>query len=189
MRHPRPWDHVQVVPVAYHPPLPWTPTTKSGEFPGHFWLLPLAGIALTAVDLFSADELGWTDWLSGPGLLVMLWGMLKPACERWTIGEDGLVVTGLLLRRWYPWAAITGVSARKYEVAIELGRRPRRTARFDGTNGRPSAAEVAGVVERVRSVSTSGLERGRLSLSWGAAVFLPAVLVVVAGSVWALSKG
>jgi hypothetical protein len=133
--HLRPWDHVQVVPAAYHPPLPWTPTTEPAGFRSQFWLLPLTGIAVTAVDLFSADELGWTVWLSGPGLLVVLWSTLKPACERWT------------------------------------------------------KAEVAGVVERMRSVSTSGLERGRLSLSWGAAVFLPAVLVVVAGSVWALSKG
>jgi hypothetical protein len=38
-------------------------------------------------------------------------------------------------------------------------------------------------------VNTSGLTRYRVSLSWGAAVFLPAVSAVVAATGWALFKG
>ncbi|MEU4391729.1 hypothetical protein [Kribbella sp. NPDC023855] len=56
-------------------------------------------------------------------------------------------------------------------------------------NGGPSAEQVAGVVERLRGYSTSALTSYRVSLSWGAAVFLPAAAAVVAATAWALFKG
>lgn len=83
-----------------------------------------------------------------------------------------------------PWDEV-----RRYQLTIDLGRYGRRTVRFDGKGGRPGTGEVAGVLERVRSLSTSGLVRARLSLSWGAAVFLPAAAAVLAATAWALFKG
>jgi hypothetical protein len=74
-------------------------------------------------------------------------------------------------------------------MTIDLGRRGRHSFEYDATNARPSALDVAGVLERGRLLSTSGLTRYKVSLSWGAAVFLPAVAVVVFSTALALFKG
>jgi hypothetical protein len=74
-------------------------------------------------------------------------------------------------------------------VVIDLGHRGTRTFKYDGLKRRPTADQVAGVVERLRSYNTSALTSYRVSLSWGAVVFLPAVAAVVAATAWALIKG
>jgi hypothetical protein len=74
-------------------------------------------------------------------------------------------------------------------VRLDLGHRGIRTFEFDGLDGAPAADHVAAVIERVRRDHTSALTSYRVSLSWGAAVFLPAVAAVVAATGWALIKG
>ena len=110
--------------------------------------------------------------------------------HRLTVRTDELVLRGPLLRRRYSWKAVDGVRRRgQKKVVIDLGHRGTRTFKFDGVNGRPTADQVAGVVERLRGYNTSALTSYRVSLSWGAVVFLPAVVAVAAAIAWALIKG
>lgn len=110
--------------------------------------------------------------------------------HRLTVRSDELVLRGPLLRRRYSWKAVDGVRRRgPKKVVIDLGHRGTRTFKYDGLNGRPTADQVAGVVERVRGNNPSALTSYRVSLSWGAVVFLPAVAAVVAVTAWALIKG
>ncbi|MFI5711387.1 hypothetical protein [Kribbella sp. NPDC051620] len=107
-----------------------------------------------------------------------------------TVRTDELVLRGPLLRRRYSWKAVDGVQRRgEKKVVIDLGHRGRRTFKYDGLNGRPTADQVAGVVERLRGNNTSALTSYRVSLSWGAVVFLPAVVAVAVAIAWALIKG
>ncbi|MDX6282730.1 MAG: hypothetical protein QOH03_3801 [Kribbellaceae bacterium] len=100
------------------------------------------------------------------------------------------MLRGPLLRRRYSWKAVDGVQRRgPKKVVIDLGHRGTRTFSYDGLNGRPTADQVAGVVERLRGNNTSALTSYRVSLSWGAVVFLPAVVAVAAATAWALIKG
>jgi hypothetical protein len=100
------------------------------------------------------------------------------------------VLRGPVLRRRYSWKAVDGVQRRgPKKVVIDLGHRGTRSFKYDGVNGRPTADQVAGVVERVRCNNTSALTSYRVSLSWAAVVLLPAVVAVVAATAWVLIKG
>ncbi|GAA1596945.1 hypothetical protein GCM10009789_58680 [Kribbella sancticallisti] len=150
----------------------------------------LAAVGFKVVDLVRDDQISWWEWGSAPGALLALWGVLVPAVERLTVTSDGIVVSGPVLRRKYSWRTIEAIElGRKPNVTVDLGRRGRHTFSYDGKNGRPSQVEVAGVLQRGWFLNTSGLTTYRVSLSWGAAVFLPAVAAVVAATAWALFKG
>jgi len=183
----RPWDEIPLVPADKVPSLPWSPPLEPTETRGNLWPLCLVGLGFAAVQLAGADDPSW-QWGTA-ALLGPLWETLKAACARWTVTDDGLVITGPLLRRTYSWATVSAIEVRRYQVTVDVGGRRRRTGRFDGRKGRPAAPEVAGVMARVRSLNTSGLQPVRVSLSWGAAVILPAAGAVLAATAWALFKG
>jgi len=173
-RAERPWDYVPLIPAATIPDLPWIPAVEPGEIGSRRWLVLVVASGCSVIGLLTVGDPSWWELVGAAGLLMPLYETLRRACDRLAITPDGLVVTGVLLKRRISWAAISGVEARRYQLTVDLGRRGRRTWRFDGRKGRPAAAEVGGVVERLRSLNTSGLARHRWSLSWGAAVFLPA---------------
>ncbi|NEA34527.1 hypothetical protein [Streptomyces sp. SID13031] len=177
-------------PARAVPPLPWSPRLEHHLYREPFWLIFVFGVVLSLIDLTRSDDLGLRQWVSGPVALLLLWGGLSIAAGRLTVRTDGLVLRGALLRRRYSWKAVDGVQRRgEKKVVIDLGHRGTRTFKYDGVSGRPSADEVAGVVERLRGYNTSALTSYRVSLSWGAAVFLPAAAGVVAATAWALIKG
>lgn len=172
------------------PPLPWRPRLDQRLEREPFWVVFVLTTVLAVADLTTADDPGWRQWVSGPVALSLLWGALAPAADRLAVREEGLVFTGPLLRRRYSWKAVEAVRRRgPKKVDIDLGHRGTRTFRYDGGPGRPAADEVAGVVERLRGYNTSALTSYRVSLSWGAAVFLPAAAAVIAAMAWALIKG
>jgi hypothetical protein len=172
------------------PPRPWSPQLEAQLQRAPFWLIFAFGVALSVIDLVRSDDPGLRQWVSGPVGLLVLWGALAAAADRLTVRDDELVLRGPVLRRRYSWKAVDGVQRRgRKKVVIDLGHRGSRTFKYDGLNGRPSADEVAGVVERLRCYNTSALTSYRVSLSWGAVVFLPAVVAVVAATAWALIKG
>ncbi|MEV6410698.1 hypothetical protein [Kribbella sp. NPDC051718] len=139
---------------------------------------PKAPARVTPAPLKSVPPLPWS-----PRLRYRLF-------QRLTVRTDELVLCGPLLRRRYSWKAVDGVQRRgEKKVVVDLGHRGTRTFKYDGLNGRPTADQVAGVVERVRGNHTSALTSYRVSLSWGAVVFLPAVVAVAAVTAWALIKG
>jgi hypothetical protein len=173
-RTERPWDYVPLVPAATIPDLPWIPAVESGDHDSRLWLVFAAATGTSVISLLTAGDPRWWEMAGAAGLLMPLYETLRRACDRLAVTPDGLVVTGVLVKRRISWAAISRVEARRYQLTVELGRRGRRTWRFDGRKERPAAAEVGGVVERLRSLNTNGLARHRWSLSWGAAVFLPA---------------
>lgn len=181
----RPWDYVPLVPAATIPDLPWITAVDRGDPDSRIWMVFVAASGFSVIGLLTAADPSWLDMAGAASLLMPLYETLRRACDRLAVTPDGLVATGVLLRRRISWAAISGVEARRYQLTVDLGRHGRRTWRFDGRKGRPAAAEVGGVVERLRSVNTSGLARYRWSLSWGAAVFLPAAGATVA----AVAKG
>jgi hypothetical protein len=181
----RPWDYVPLVPAATIPDLPWITAVDRGDPDSRIWMVFVAASGSSVIGLLTAADPSWLDMAGAASLLMPLYETLRRACDRLAVTPDGLVATGVLLRRRISWAAISGVEARRYQLTVDLGRHGRRTWRFDGRKGRPAAAEVGGVVERLRSVNTSGLARYRWSLSWGAAVFLPAAGATVA----AVAKG
>jgi hypothetical protein len=179
-RAERPWDYVPLVPAATIPDLPWITAVEPGDPGSRLWLLFAAGSGYSVIGLLTAGDPRWWEMAGAAGLLVPLYETLRQACDRLAVTPDGLVATGVLLRRRISWAAISGVEARHYQLTVDLGRHGRSTWRFDGRKGRPAAAEVGGVVERLRSLNTSGLAHYRWSLSWGAAVFLPAAGATIA---------
>jgi hypothetical protein len=154
------------------------------------WVIPALALVLAVFDLARAENLGWWDWVRAPAFLLLLWSGMNVAFERLTISAEGVLLRGPLLRRWYSWKAVEGVQRRgDGKVILDLGHRRSRTFEFSVKNGGPPADHVAGVVERLRGDSTSALTSYRVSLSWGAAVFLPAAAAVVAATAWALFKG
>lgn len=190
-RNPKPLvPTVSPAPIEAVPPLPWRPRLEHSLFREPLWLLFVFGTGLTVSDLIQADQVPWYRWASGPVALGLLWNAMKVAFERLTVIEGGVVVRGPLLRRRYTWKAIEGVQRHgKKKVTLDLGHRGTKTFEFDGRNTAPTADQVAGVVERLRLYNTSALTSYRVSLSWGAAVFLPAVAAVAAATAWALIKG
>ncbi|MEV8374204.1 hypothetical protein AB0P21_15790 [Kribbella sp. NPDC056861] len=155
-----------------------------------FWVVFALLVVLKVVDLLEGDDGGWLHWVDGPVAVALLWYELGRAIERLTIHDDELVLRGTLLRRRYSWKAVDGVERHgRKKVTVDLGHRGKRTFKYDGENGRPPADQVAGVIERKRGYNTSALTSYRVSLSWGAAVFLPAVAAVVAATAWAWIKG
>jgi hypothetical protein len=172
------------------PPLPWLPRAK----PAEDYLLPFTivmtlGFVLSGLDLVNDDHIRWWDWLKAPVGLLGLWSMLGLVVSRLTVRADGIVITRRLVRREASWDLVERVEVDGQAMTIDLGRRGRHSFEYDAKNARPSALDVAGVLERGRLLSTSGLTRYKVSLSWGAAVFLPAVAVVVFSTALALFKG
>ncbi|WP_020388003.1 PH domain-containing protein [Kribbella catacumbae] len=189
-RESKPPVRVTPAPIESVPPLPWSPRLEHHLFREPLWLLFVFGTVFTVNDLIQADQVPWWRWASGPIALGLLWNAMKIAFERLTVTEGGLVVRGPLLRRRYSWKALDGVQRRgQKKVTLDLGHRGTKTFEFDGKQGAPTADLVAGVVERLRGYNTSALTSYRVSLSWGAAVFLPAVAAVVAATAWALIEG
>jgi hypothetical protein len=181
---------VSAVPIEAVPPLPWSPRLAYDVSREPFWVIFALLVVVRVVTLVEDDHHGWLDWVQGPVTVMLLWYELGRAIERLTVHDDALVLRGQVLRRRYSWKAVDGVERRgQKKVTVDLGHRGKRTFKYDGENGRPSADQVAGVIERKRGYNTSALTSYRVSLSWGAAVFLPAVAAVVAATAWALIKG
>ena len=114
-------------------------------------------------------------WWLGLGTLFFLWPLyneLQGPCGRLTVTAEGFEIRGVLRKRAFPWSAIERLRVRRYEVGVDLGRYGRETWRFDDQNGRPSALEVAAVLERLRLASPSTATRRQSTPSWGAAVLL-----------------
>jgi hypothetical protein len=189
-RDPKAPARVTPVPIETVPPLPWRPRLEDHVFRDPIWLLLLFFVAGTVFQLVHEDHVAWWQWTAPPALLFSFWVSLKIAFEQLTLGTDGIVIRGPLLRRRYSWKAVDGVRRRgKKKVVLDLGHRGTRTFEFDGKDGTADPDHVAAVVERLRGYNTSALTSYRVSLSWGAAVFLPAVAAVVAATAWALIKG
>ncbi|GAA0951515.1 hypothetical protein GCM10009554_53100 [Kribbella koreensis] len=181
---------VTPAPMEAVPPLPWSPRLEHHLYREPFWLIFVFGVVLTVIDLTRTEDPGWRQWVSGPVALFLLWGALAVVTDRLTVRTDELVLRGPVLRRRYSWKAVDGVRRRgEKKVIVDLGHRGARTFKYDGKGGRPDADQVAAVVERLRSYNTSALTSYRVSLSWGAVVFLPAVVAVAAATAWALIKG
>lgn len=189
-RDSKPPARITPAPIEDVPPLPWSPRLEHELYREPFWVVFVFGVAFAVGDLLGADHVGVRQWIDGPGTLAALLVALTTAADRLTVREDGLVLSGPLLKRRYSWKAIEGVQRHgSKKVKLDLGHRGTRTFKYDGLKGRPTADLVAGVVERLRGYNTSALTSYRVSLSWGAAVFLPAVAAVVAATAWALIKG
>ena len=188
-QQPEPPARVTPAPIEAVPPLPWSPALDKHLYREPFWVLFLFGVALSAVDLVRAEDVAVAVGVRSSGSPSAVGraegGERADVRPRGRTGDRGSAAAPPLQLE----GGRRGESARRKKVTIDLGHRGSRTFEYAGRQGAPSADQVAGVVERLRGYSTSALTSYRVSLSWGAAVLLPAAAAVVAATAWALFKG
>lgn len=184
----RPWDAQDLTPAPEIPMLPWSPNFEGSGARSWRWVAILVSWPLAIVYL-AGSAMPW--WL-GLGTLFFLWPLydeLRGPCGRLTVTAEGFEIRGVLRKRAFPWTAIERLRVRRYEVSVDLGRYGRETWRFDGQHGRPSALEVAAVLERLRLASRSTATRRRSTPSWGAAVLLACTAASISTAVVGLLVG
>ncbi|MET9318301.1 PH domain-containing protein [Kribbella sp. NPDC003505] len=131
-------------------------------------------------------------WWLGLSTLIFLWPLydeLRGPCARLTVTAEGFEIRGVLRKRAFPWSAIERLQVRRYEVSVDLGRHGREAWRFDGQHGRPSAQEVAALLERLRLASPRTGTGRRTTPSWGAAVLLAGTAASISTAVVGLLVG
>ncbi|GAA1581114.1 hypothetical protein GCM10009789_38720 [Kribbella sancticallisti] len=178
----RPWDAQDVTPALTIPALPWSPGFEGSGARSWPWVsiliswpLGLAYCAVTAV-----------PWWLTLGTLFYLWPLyaeLRGPCDQLTVTAVGFEIRGVLRKRAFPWSAIERLQVRRYEISVGLGCYGREIWRFDGQHGRPSALEVAAVLERLRLEGRSTATPRRTTPSWGAAVLLAGTTASIAAAV------
>lgn len=183
----RPWDAQDFTPAPELPILPWSPKFEGSG--GSSWRLVSVLVSWPlGIVYLAGSTMPW--WLGlGTFFLWPLYDELRGPCCRLTVTAEGFEIRGVLRQRAFPWSAIERLRVRRYEVNVDLGRYGRETWRFDGQNGRPSAVEVAAVLERLRLASRSTATRRQSTPSWGAAVLLAGTAASISAAVVGLLVG
>ena len=173
-----PWDAQQFIPASTIPELPWSPPPERNQASTSRRIASLAIGPLTTVYAVATEQ----PWWMFLGTLFFVWPMyddLRGITTRLTLTTTGFEVRGVLRKRTYTWTTIRALHLRRYEVTADLGRYGRQTWRFDGSQGRPSALEVAAALERLRHTTPTTPARRRATPTWPATLLTTTALTTI----------